>query len=102
MANLDSFTMDKLLTVQSRCGLLCDDCGYRVSHGCAGCVALNGTPFWGECPVAQCCQDKGFAHCGECPDIPCAQLRDFSCGDGEHCDNPKGTRIMICKAWAGT
>ena len=94
------FTMDALLTVQSRCGLLCDGCAYKASHGCAGCIALNGRPFWGECPVAACCQDKGYAHCGECGELPCDKLRAFSCGDGEHCDKPSGARIAICRAWA--
>ena len=94
------FPIDALLTVQSRCGLLCDGCAFKASHGCAGCVALSGKPFWGECPVAACCQAKGYAHCGECADIPCEQLRGFSCGEGEHCDKPAGARIAVCRAWA--
>ena len=96
------FTIDGLLTVQSRCGLLCDGCAFRESHGCIGCLALNGKPFWGECLVAMCCQDKGFSHCGECPDIPCDKLRAFSCGDMEHSDKPAGARIAVCRAWAGS
>ena len=94
------FTIDELLTVQSRCGLLCDGCVFKESHGCTGCMALAGKPFWGECPVAKCCQDKGFGHCGECSDIPCDMLKEFSCGDGEHCDKPAGARIAVCIAWA--
>ena len=94
------FTVDDLLTVQSRCGLLCEWCAFKGSHGCAGCIALNGNPFWGECPVAKCCQGKGYTHCGQCPDIPCDTLREFSCGDGEHCDKPAGARIAVCRAWA--
>ena len=92
--------MNENKTIQSRCGLLCNDCSYKESHGCIGCIPLNGKPFWGECPVASCCQGKGFNHCGECPDIPCETLTDFSCGDSEHSDNPKGARIEVCKAWA--
>jgi general stress protein 26 len=95
-----SFTIKDLLTVQSRCGLLCDSCSYKTSYGCAGCIALNGNPFWGECSVAKCCQDKGHTHCGECPDIPCEMLRDLSCGDSEHSDKPAGARIEMCVAWA--
>jgi|GEM_PF-241184 len=91
---------DGLTPVQSRCGLLCDGCAYKESHGCAGCVALNGNPFWGECPVAACCQAKGYEHCGQCGDIPCDTLRDFSCGDSEHSDKPAGARIAVCRAWA--
>ena len=94
------FGMDELLTVQSRCGLLCGDCAYKKSHGCAGCIALDGNLFWGECPVAKCCQDKGHPHCGECADMPCGILHEFSCGDSEHSDKPKGARIEVCKAWA--
>jgi len=95
------FTMDELLSVQSYCGLLCDGCTYKESHGCIGCIALKGNPFWGECPVAKCCQDKGFVHCGECTDIPCEILKGFSCGEDEHSDKPPGARIAVCRAWAG-
>jgi len=94
------FTIDELLTVQSRCGNFCKWCTDGPSLGCIGCIQMKGHPFWGECPVAKCCQDKGYAHCGECPDIPCDILHGFSCGDGEHCDKPKGARIEVCKAWA--
>ncbi|MCL2707612.1 MAG: pyridoxamine 5'-phosphate oxidase family protein [Defluviitaleaceae bacterium] len=94
------FSVGDLLAVQSRCGLLCAFCSYKQSHGCIGCVALGGKPFWGECPVAKCCQDKGFAHCGECPEIPCDELRGFSCDESEHSDKPPGARIEVCKIWA--
>ena len=94
------FAIDELLTTQSRCGLLCSWCAFKVSHGCQGCVALEGKPFWGECPVAKCCQDRGYAHCGQCGDIPCDILKEFSCGEGEHFDRPVGARIAVCKAWA--
>jgi general stress protein 26 len=94
------FTIDGLLSVQSRCGLLCDGCTYKESHGCKGCIAQNGKPFWGECDVAKCCMDKGYAHCGECIDIPCDNLRSMSYGDDEYNDKPEGARIAVCKAWA--
>lgn len=84
---------------QSRCGLLCDTCAYRESHGCKGCIALMGSPFWGDCPVAHCCQDKGLDHCGRCGDVPCETLCDFSCKEGEHCDKPSGQRIRQVLAW---
>ena len=51
------------------------------------CIGTNGHPFHGECPVAVCCQNKGFVHCGECPDIPCELLTQYSC-DPEHGDTP--------------
>ena len=116
------FIIDEFLTVQSRCGLLCKWCTYRESHGCGGCVETNGNPFHGECPVAKCCQNKGYAHCGECGDIPvdcsfsdchdkgynnciecktttCSKLAAYSYADAEHGDNPPGSRIAVCRAW---
>ena len=87
-------------TIKSRCGLCCDTCSFKQSHNCEGCIALGGKPFWGECPVAQCCQDKGLVHCGQCGELPCDTLREFSCGDDEHCDKPPGKRIEQCRAWA--
>jgi len=94
------FTTDGLLSVQSRCGCLCDGCAFKNSHGCKGCLALNGNPFWGECGVAKCCIGKGYAHCGECPEIPCGTLRGMSYGDDEHSDKPEGARIEVCRVWA--
>ena len=94
------FSIEELLTVQSRCGLLCKWCAYKESHNCGGCVETNGRPFHGECPVAKCCQDRGHAHCGECSDMPCTLLRQYSCDDPEHGDNPPGSRIEVLKAWA--
>ncbi len=94
--------MNKKETVDTRCGLRCEGCGYMETCGCGGCIATNGHPFHGECPVAICCQDKGFVYCGECPDIPCALLTRYS-SDPEHGDNPPGARIEQCKKWkAGT
>ncbi len=84
---------------QSRCGLLCAGCSFKQSHGCKGCIAMNGHPFWGDCPVAVCNISKGLSHCGECPDMPCAILRDFSCGEGDNCDKPKGARLEMLKYW---
>jgi len=95
-----SFTIDELLTVQSRCGLLCKWCMFRESHNCGGCVETNGHPFHGECPVATCCQQKGLPHCGDCPEIPCDKLRAYSYDDPDHGDNPPGARVAICQAWA--
>lgn len=82
--------------IESRCGLLCKSCTFKQSHGCGGCIETNGHPFHGECPVAICAQDKGFAHCGECPEIPCQQLTAYSF-DPVHGDN--GGRIAVCKRW---
>lgn len=94
------FTIDRLLAVQSRCGILCNGCTYKESHGCGGCIETNGHPFHGECPIAICCQSKGHNHCGECDIIPCEKLYQYSYLDPEHGDKPQGARVAICRTWA--
>ena len=120
------FTIAELLTVQSRCGLLCSSCSFREPYGCGGCIETNGNPFHGECPVAKCCQDMGFQHCGECENLPgectdpdckkidatgffecggcgstsCDKLYPYSYKDPDHGDNPPGARVAVCRAWA--
>ncbi len=81
----------------SRCGLHCNECNWKESHGCGGCIETRGHPFHGECPVAICCQTKGLVHCGECYLIPCDLLYSYSF-DKEHGDN--GERIKQCIQWA--
>jgi general stress protein 26 len=120
------FTIDELLSVQSRCGLLCKWCTFRASHNCGGCIETNGNPFHGECPVAKCCQEKEYTHCGECENLPgecahpgctkvnadgffecegcagtsCGKLYPYSYKDPDHGDNPPGARVEVCKTWA--
>lgn len=94
------FTIDEALCIQSRCGLLCNGCGFRKTHGCGGCVETNGHPFYGECHIAVCCQNKGYKHCGECSEMPCEELYQYSHGDSEHCDKPAGARINMLRYWA--
>ncbi len=84
--------------IETRCGLLCAECSFR--SGCGGCIATDGHPFHGECPVAVCCRDKGHLHCGECPQFPCELLTQYSC-DPVHGDTPPGARIEQCRKWAG-
>lgn len=86
--------------IDTRCGLKCEGCEFVEGCNCEGCIATNGHPFHGECPVAMCCQKRNYLHCGECPQIPCELLQQYSC-DSEHGDNPKGARIEQCKKWAG-
>ena len=44
--------------IESRCGLLCSECEYKVQMNCGGCVHIK-KPFWGEsCPVKACCESK--------------------------------------------
>lgn len=85
--------------IDTRCGLCCERCSYRDTHHCKGCIATQGHPFHGECPVAVCCQEKGLVHCGQCPEIPCVLLADYSCCDPVHGDKPHGLRIRRCLQW---
>ena len=79
----------------------CTGCEWKESHGCGGCIETNGNPFHGQCPIAVCCQEKGYLHCGECNVIPCAALYAYSYLDPEHGDKPPGERVMTCRNWAG-
>ena len=85
--------------IDSRCGLHCTGCEYIEKCGCKGCIETDGNPFHGACPVAACCQEKGYVHCGQCAKFPCALLTQYSC-DPEHGDTPPGARIEQCRAWA--
>ena len=84
----------------SRCGLHCTGCEYKQAQGCGGCIETQGHPFYGACPVAQCCQDRGLSHCGQCPELPCQLLWDYSY-DPVHGDAPGGSRIVQCRSWRG-
>jgi len=86
--------------IDSRCGLSCSDCSWKSSQSCGGCIETDGHPFHGECPVALCCQDKGYNHCGECDIIPCDTLYAYSYLDPEHGDKPQGARVEQCRRWA--
>ncbi|MBP3888916.1 MAG: DUF3795 domain-containing protein [Cellulosilyticum sp.] len=82
--------------IESRCGILCSECGYREQVGCKGCVAMD-KPFWGEsCPVKSCCEDKEQAHCGQCQNFACQVLHQMAYNENQG-DN--GKRIEQCKKW---
>lgn len=82
--------------IQSRCGILCEECAYRESTGCKGCTAIQ-KPFWGEaCPVKSCTEGKKHGHCGECAEFPCGLLHQFAY-DKEQGD--EGKRIRQCEQW---
>ena len=83
--------------IESRCGILCSECEYREKVNCEGCVNIS-KPFWGDsCPVKDCCEGRGYAHCGQCLEFPCDLLNDFAY-DKEQGDN--GKRIETCRMWA--
>jgi len=82
--------------IESRCGLLCSQCGYRERANCGGCVDIE-KPFWGDsCPVKSCCEELGHEYCGQCADFPCELLNGFAY-DKEQGDN--GKRIETCRLW---
>lgn len=82
--------------IQSRCGILCEECHYKEETGCNGCVNIS-KPFWGEsCPVKSCCENKNLAHCGQCDIFPCELLTQFAY-DKEQGD--EGKRIEQCRCW---
>ena len=87
--------------VKSRCGIVCEPamCKEAWKVDCPGC-ALMDKPFWGECDVKVCCENKGLEHCGLCSDFPCDVLNKYSYSGDEHADN--GVRIEQCKKWADT
>lgn len=88
--------MSEFIKIESRCGILCSECGYKEQVGCKGCIAMD-KPFWGEsCPVKSCCENKEKAHCGQCENFSCEQLHQFAY-DEKQGDN--GKRIEQCKRW---
>lgn len=87
------------IVISSRCGLDCTDCKFKAANGCGGCIDTNGNPFYGECQLAICCQNKGHVHCGECYDFPCELLTSYV-NDPVHGDDPEHTRIDQCRLWA--
>lgn len=83
--------------IQSRCGVLCDECKYKDSVNCKGCVHIS-KPFWGEsCPLKSCCEEKSLEHCGLCDEFPCKVLEQFAYDKDQGDD---GKRIIQCKQWA--
>ena len=84
------------MNIESRCGIVCSDCEFQESVGCAGCVNID-KPFWADsCPVKSCCESRGLSNCGECGDFPCDLLNRFAY-DPEQGDD--GLRIEQCKKW---
>jgi len=88
------------LWIDRECSEFTIDEVLHKTHGCEGCIETKGHPFYGECSIAVCCQEKGYEHCGECSQMPCEKLHEYSCGDSEHCDKPKGARLNILRCWA--
>ena len=83
--------------VESRCGIVCSECKYREEMNCGGCVNISN-PFWGECKIKSCCEQKGHSHCGQCGDFVCGDLNGFAY-DPEQGDG--GKRLEQCRKWTG-
>lgn len=83
------------LSVQSRCGILCDECRFT---DCPGCINIPD-PFWGHCTLKGCCEDKHLSHCGTCKECPCDTLNAFAYEENEGDD---GRRIRQCQIWRDT
>lgn len=82
--------------IESRCGILCNECEYKEKTGCKGCINIE-KPFWGEkCPVKSCCEEKGNIHCGMCSEFPCELLNQYAYDENQG-DN--GKRIVQCRCW---
>ncbi len=81
--------------IESRCGIVCSECDYREEMNCKGCISIKN-PFWGECPIKKCCEDKSLENCGQCNNFPCELLNSFAY-DKEQGD--EGKRLEQCKKW---
>lgn len=45
---------------------------------CHGCKSDKTLEYCSNCPMKDCCRQKGYESCAECADRPCPSLRDFS------------------------
>lgn len=83
--------------IESRCGILCSECGFKDQMNCKGCMNIT-KPFWGEiCPIKKCCEDKEKLHCGQCESFPCDILNQFAYDKKQGDD---GKRIEQCRKWS--
>lgn len=85
----------------SSCGIDCDACKFKIEAGCAGCYAVQGTPFWAKgkpCDLFSCASGKNLHDCGECAEFPCGTLTEWA--DTEEGEN--GKRIKNLQARNGS
>ena len=82
--------------IESRCGIICGECGFREQMGCSGCTQIQ-KPFWGDsCLVKSCYEEKSHAHCGQCASFPCPLLNQFAYDEKQ---GDSGKRIEQCGKW---
>lgn len=61
---------------ETYCGRNCETCAQKEALGCPGGCGL-AAPRVGECPVADCCREKGHASCATCTSQDhCFKLRE--------------------------
>ena len=83
--------------IESRCGILCSECGFKEKTGCKGCVHID-KPVWGEaCPLKSCSESNEHEHCGLCSKFPCDLLNQFAYDENQ---GDGGKRIEQCRSWA--
>lgn len=51
---------------ETYCGKVCAECREKEMQNCPGCKAGPGSPYGGDCTLAQCCRDKGHKECSTC------------------------------------
>ena len=62
---------------ETYCGKNCDDCSYKISEQCPGCMEGPGHQTYGACDLARCCRDKGHEKCDTCRfNYDCYLLKD--------------------------
>lgn len=83
-------------TMMSPCGLDCGPCEWHTGARqprCAGCIEIEGKPFWGACPTYACAQQHEASHCGACDEFPCEKF--VSAFDP---NDPEGKRGAVYRA----
>lgn len=81
--------------IESRCGILRSDCGYKEQMGCKDCVHID-KPFWGDnCTVKACCEVREHEHCGQWGEFLCDLLEHFAYDEKQD----DGKRFEQCKYW---
>lgn len=80
--------------IDTYCGLSCDNCEFKISENCGGCIETKGNPFHGTCEIAECAKAKDRHFCGDCNGFPCEILTRYSY-DPQHGDG--GARIDNCR-----
>jgi hypothetical protein len=63
---------------------------------CPACQKGGGPP---QCPIRQCCKEKGYQTCAECSSFPCEKLKPLSEGYPQLHDNLKEIKEIGLEKW---